>query len=244
MIVLATKLKNHADFKEVLYSSGRRTLLKEYRRKAANLMATLESSHIQPIVHGSIARGDVTSKSDIDIFIPEPPSSFLVETALEKTGISFNVRYVVQATPNYAMKAHIEIDEKTTVSFPLMWMRKIEREFYRFGGELDLSSLQRGFRTVGVDKRLMLIAPTLKGHLESNIVGREEQTAKILGASVETVMDRVHALLKRDEVGRTGVFVKKELNADEPFELALKKLAAVNPAVRRRIKRGSYSSGG
>ena len=199
-------------------------------------MTTLESSHIQSIVHGSIARGDVTAKSDIDIFIPEPPSSFLVETALEKTGISFNARYVVQATPNYAMKAHIEIDEKTTVSFPLMWMRKVEREFYRFGGELNLSHLQRGSRWVGVDKRLMLIEPTVKGHMESNIVGREEQTAKTLGVSVETIMDRVHALLKRDQVGRTGVFVKKELNADETFELALKKLATVNPAVRRRIK--------
>jgi predicted nucleotidyltransferase len=29
--------------------------------------------------------------------------------------------------------------------------------------------------------------------------------------------------LKRDAVGRTGVFVKKELMQDEPFELALKK---------------------
>ena len=211
-------------------------MLKEYRWKAAKLMTTLESSHIQSILHGSIARGDVTAKSDIDIFIPEPPSSFIVETALEKTGISFNARYVVQATPNYAMKAHIEIDEKTTVSFPLMWMRKVEREFYRFGGELNLSHLQRGSRWVGVDKRLMLIEPKVKGHMESNIVGREEQTAKTLGVSVETIMDRVHALLKRDQVGRTGVFVKKELNADETFELALTKLATVNPAVRRRIK--------
>lgn len=219
-------------------------MLKEYRLKAVKLMITLESSHIRPILNGSIVRGDVTSKSDIDIFIPEPPSSFLVETALEKEGISCNVRYVVQATPNYAMKAHIEIDEKTTVSFPLMWMRKVEREFYRFGGELSLSRLQRGSRRVGVDKRLMLIEPTLKGHIESNIVGREEQTAKTLGVSVETVMDRVHALLKRDEVGRTGVFVKKELEADETFELVLKKMAAVNPAVRKRIRQGSYSSGG
>jgi predicted nucleotidyltransferase len=243
-LALAAKIEKNAEFKEIIYSSGRWTLLKEYRWKAAKLMASLESSHIQSIVHGSIARGDVTAKSDIDIFIPEPPSSFLVERALEKTGISFNVRYVVQATPNYAMKAHIEIEEKTTVSFPLMWMRKVEREFYRFGGELGLSHLQRGSRTVGVDKRLMLIEPTLKGHIESSIVGREEQTGKILGVSVETIMDRVHALLKRDEVGRTGVFAKKELNADETFELALKKLAKVNPAVRRRIERGSYSSGG
>jgi predicted nucleotidyltransferase len=240
---LAAKPEKRAEFKEVIYSPARWALLREYREKAAKLMAALESSHIQAIVHGSIARGDVTAKSDIDIFIPEPPSSFLVETALEKMGLSFNSRYVVQATPNYAMKAHIEINEKTTVTFPLMGMRKVEREFYRFGGEMSLSSLQQNCRVTGVDKRLMLIEPTPKGHLESSVVGREEQAAKVLRVSVETVLDRVRALLKRDEVGRTGVFVKKELCADETFELALKKLAEANPAVRRRIRGIGYSAG-
>jgi len=233
---MAAKPEKRSEFREVTYSIERWDLLKKYREKAVNLMATLENSHIRAIVHGSIARGDVTSKSDIDIFIPEPPSSFLVETALEKTGLTFNSRYVVQATPNYAMKAHIEIDEKTIVSFPLMCMRRVEREFYRFGGEMSLSSLQQDLRVAGVDKRLMLIEPTVKGHLESNVVDHEEQAAKVVGVSVETVLDRVRALLKRDEVGRTGVFIKKELTVDETFELALKKLADANPAVRRRIK--------
>jgi len=240
---LAAKPEKHAESKEVIYSPARWALLKEYREKAAKLMATLESSHIQAIIHGSIARGDVTAKSDIDIFISEPPSSFLVETALEKAGLTLNSRYVVQATPNYAMKAHIEIDEKTTVTFPLMGMRRVEREFYRFGGEMNLSSLQQNLRVAGVDKRLMLIEPTANGHLESSVVGREEQAAKVLSVSVETVLDRVHALIKRDEVGRTGVFIKKELTVDETFELALKKLADVNPAVRRRIRGSSYSAG-
>jgi len=233
---MAAKPEKRSEFKEVTYSIERWDLLKNYREKAINLMATLENSHIRAIVHGSIARGDVTSKSDIDIFIPEPPSSFLVETALEKTGLNFNSRYVVQATPNYAMKAHIEIDEKTIVSFPLMCMRRVEREFYRFGGEMSLSSLQQDLRVAGVDKRLMLIEPTVKGHLESNVVDHEEQAAKVVGVSAETVLDRAHALLKRYKVGRTGVFIKKELTVDETFELALKKLADANPAVRRRIK--------
>ena len=240
---MAAKPEKRAEFKEVIYSPARWALLREYREKAAKLMAALESSHIQAIVHGSIARGDVTAKSDIDIFISEPPSSFLVETALEKAGLTLNSRYVVQATPNYAMKAHIEIDEKTTVTFPLMGMRRVEREFYRFGGEMNLSSLQQNLRVAGVDKRLMLIEPTPKGHLESSVVGREEQAAKVLRVSVETVLDRVRALLKRDEVGRTGVFIKKELTMDETFELALKKLAEANPAVRRRIRGIGYSAG-
>jgi hypothetical protein len=83
----------------------------------------------------------------------------------------------------------------------------------------------------------MLIEPTEKGHVESSVVGREEVTAKIIGVASETVLDRVHALLKRDAVGRTGVFVKRELTQDETFELALKKLSELNPAVRRRMKK-------
>jgi len=87
-----------------------------------------------------------------------------------------------------------------------------------------------------VDKRLMLIEPTSRGHVESSIIGRETETARLLGISVETVLDRVHALLRRDQVGRTGVFVEKELVDDETFELALKRLADENPAVRRRLR--------
>jgi predicted nucleotidyltransferase len=237
MALMAAKPEKRLDYKEVIYNSTRWALLREYREKAAQIMTALESFHLQALVHGSIARGDVNKKSDIDIFIPESQSSFLVETALEKAEIPVNARLVVQATPTYAMKAYIEIDAKTSVSFPLMRMRKVEREFYKFGGEMSLNHLRSGVRVAGVDKRLMLIEPTERGHMESSIIGREEQTAKILRISAETVLDRVHALLKRDEVGRTGVFIKKEVAADETFEMALKKLADENPAVRRRIKK-------
>ena len=82
----------------------------------------------------------------------------------------------------------------------------------------------------------MLIEPTVKGHIESSIIGREEQTAKLLGLSAETVLDRVHALLRRDEIGRTGLFVERELTPDETFEMVLKKLCETKPEVRRRMK--------
>jgi predicted nucleotidyltransferase len=233
---MAMKPKKHADYKEVTYTSARWALLREYREKATLIMAALESFRLQTLVHGSIARGDVNKNSDIDVFITEPPSSFLVETALEKARIPVNARLLVQATPNYAMKAYIEVDERTNVSFPLMRMRKVEREFYRFGGEVTLNQLSAGTRMAGVDKRLMLIEPTEKGHAESSIIGHEESAAKRLGVSAETVLDRVHALMKRDKVGRTGVFIKKQLASDETFEMVLKKLADENPAVRRRMK--------
>lgn len=233
---MAVKPTKGGEYQEVTYTSARWAQLHALRAKALPVMAALEASHLPSTVHGSLARGDVKESSDIDIFIPEVQSSFQVETALEKANINCNRRFLVQATPNYAMKAHIEIDETTIVTFPLMEMRRVEREFYQFGGEANLTQLKAEARVVGVDKRLMLIEPTEKGHIESSIVGKEEYAAKRLGISTETVLDRVHALLKRDSIGRTGVFLKRELSSDETFEGVLKKLAEANPAVRRRIK--------
>lgn len=233
---MTKKPERRLEYREVVYDVERWNLLEEFRQKSERIMEALEVFHLESIVHGSIARGDVNRKSDIDIFIPHQTSSFLVEIALEKAGIPVNRRLVVQATPTYAMKAYIEIDENASVSFPLMKMRKVEREFYKFGGEVSLENLREGLRVCGVDKRLMLIEPTEKGHRESTIVGCEDQVAKLLEISVETVLDRVHALLRRNEVGRTGVFVEKELSSGETFEMALKRLADQNPAVRRRLK--------
>jgi hypothetical protein len=233
---MAKKPKRRLEIQEVIYNVERWDLLREFRQKSERIMEALEIFHLESIVHGSIARGDVNKKSDIDVFIPSQASSFLVETALEKAAISINRRLIVQATPTYAMKAYIEIDENTSASFPLMKMRRVEREFYKFGGEVALENSKEGMRVCGVDKRLMLIEPTEKGHVESTIIGREEQVAKLLGISVETVSDRVHALLRRDEVGRTGVFIERELSSSETFEMALKRLADQNPAVRRRLK--------
>ena len=233
---MTKKPERRLEHREVVYDVERWNLVKGFRQKTIGIMEGLEIFHLEAIVHGSIARGDVNQKSDIDVFIPYQTSSFIVETALEKAGIPVNRRLVVQATPTYAMKAYIEIDENASVSFPLMKMRKVEREFYKFGGEVTLENLREGVRVCGVDKRLMLIEPTKKGHRESTIIGREEQAAKLLRISVETVLDRVHALLRRDEVGRTGVFIEKELSSSETFEMALKRLADHNPAVRRRLK--------
>jgi hypothetical protein len=232
---MAKKPLRRLEYREVVYDDEHWALLERLRLKAMQIMKALENFRLEAVVHGSIARGDVTQKSDIDVFIPYQASSFIVETALEKAGVPVNRRLVVQATPTYAMKAYIEIGENANVSFPLMKMRKVEREFYKFGGEATVKSLRNGLRIHGVDKRLMLIEPTQEGHRENTVVGREEHVAKTLGISVETVLNRVYALLRRDDVGRTGVFIEKELFADETFEMALKRLADQNPAVRRRL---------
>ena len=233
---MAKKPVTRAERSEVVYNEKRWKLLKELRAKAVQIMEILDYSNIPSIVHGSIARGDVSEKSDIDVFLPDPPSSFTIETALERANIPINRRVVVQATPFYAIKGYIEVDQQRCVSFPLVKLRQVERDFYKFSGEASLSTLRNEVRVLGVDKRLMLIEPTPKGHVESSIVGREETVSHLLGVSLNTVLDRVHALLRRDEIGRTGVFIERELSPDETFELVLKKLADQNPAVRRRLK--------
>jgi len=233
---MTKKPLKRAERVEVVYSQKRWKLLEELRNKAIEMMEPLEKANLFCIVHGSIARGDVSAKSDIDVFLPEPPSSFLIESTLERAGLRVGRRILVQATPSYAAKGYMELDRQRGVSFPLMKLRPFERNFYRFGGEATLQTLKNSQRVIGVDKRLMLIEPTGQGHVETTIVGREETVAKLLDVSVQTVLDRVHALLRRDEVGRTGVFIERELGPEETFELVLKQLADENPAVRRRLK--------
>jgi predicted nucleotidyltransferase len=233
---MAKKPVKRAERVEVIYDKKRWKLLIELRFKTVQIMETLDKFHLRSIAHGSIARGDVSETSDIDVFLPDPPSSFMIETALDRSGVQVNRRIVVQATPLYAVKGYIEIDKQRCISFPLAKLRPVEKDFYKFGGEASLSMLKKDMRVSGVDKRLMLIEPTSEGHVESAVVGREEAVANLLGVSLNTVLDRVHALLRRDEVGRTGVFIERELSPDETFELVLKKLADQNPAVRRRLK--------
>ncbi len=234
---MVEKPSSHLENREVIYTGEHWIMLERFREEAIRIMEALENHQLEVVIHGSIARGDVNEKSDIDVFIPRHVSSFTVETALENAGIRESRRLVVQATPNYSMKAYIEVDDNVTISFPLMKMRRVEREFYRFGGEASIKNLKENLRVPGVDKRLMLIEPTTEGHQESRIVGREEHVARMLDISVETVSDRVHTLLRRDQVGRTGVFIEEELLRNETFELKLKRLADKNPAVRRRLKK-------
>lgn len=222
--------------KEVTYSSSHWEILNQLRGRSLQVMKKLEKYHLQATVHGSIARGDVTQTSDIDMFISNPRSSFSVETALEMSGFEVLERKIIQATPLYALKAYLELEGQTSVSFPLVKMRQVEKEFYRFGGEASVSILEKNKRVLGVDKRLMLIEPTSEGHIETTVINMEKEVSKLLAISQNTVLDRVRALLRRDKVGRTGVFIEKELNPEETFEQAMKKLADKNPAVRRRIK--------
>ena len=230
------KPARRAELLKVQYDKQHWQLLRKLRSQAVKTMEILHRFNLPAITHGSVARGDVSPTSDVDVFIENPPSSFVVEAALEREAIRMRRRFIVQATPFYAVKGYIEIDELQTISFPLVRMRQVERGFYRFSGTVDLQTLKEDKRVLGVDKRLMLIEPTCDGHIESAVVNREEEVSKLLRLPAKTVLDRVHALLRRDKVGRTGVFIKRELAMNEGFEMALKRLADTKPEVKRRLK--------
>lgn len=226
-----------SDSIRVTYTPERWKLLNILREKACNIMRILESEGLPCVVHGSVARGDVNEKSDIDIMIPIPVPSFKVEFALLKGGFNFYFREIVQATPRHAIKGYIYLDELTVISFPLTQLSRLEREFYKFGGELTLAQLERGIRVPGVDKRLMLIIPRPYGHDEVSVIGRESEVARIIGVSIDIVKERVFVLTRRDEKGRTGVYIRRTLTPEETFEGALMKLASEYPILRRKLER-------
>ena len=222
------------DRKRVVYSPERWRVLREKRKRAIEIMEKLESYSVPSIVYGSVARGDATLQSDIDIFVARRTPSYLIEFALD--GFNIMHRKIVQATPNYAVKGEISLEDKTSVSFPLVSLKSREIEFYYFGGALDLKSLMEDKRVPGVDKRLMLILPTEEGHEEIPILDIDNlELSKILKTGLEIIEERKRVLEKRRETGRTGVFLNVSVPEDESFESFLEKIAKRNPALRRRV---------
>ncbi len=229
-----SNLKN--EIVEVTYNKEKWEILEKFQKKALSLMEALRSCNILSIVYGSIARGDVEINSDIDVFITTPISSSMTEIVLDKLDIIPNKRILVQATPFYAPKGYFEIEENVTISLPLVKLKRVEREFYKFAGENNVKGIKVCKRVIGVDKRLMLIEPQKYGHIESNIIGREALVSKTLGISIETVLERVRVLTKRGRTGRTGRFIEMEISKEENFESVLNKLANSNHPLRKRMK--------
>lgn len=222
---------------EVVYEPWRWRVLEEKRRRAIGIMRVLGARGLEAIVHGSIARGDVNEDSDIDIVIPYPAAPGIVLYTLEHSGIRPYHVEIIQATPSYTPKVYIYLDpdEEAVVSLPLARLGEREREFYRWGGELDLRGLTEGRRVPGVNKELRLVIPTPQGHVEEDVVGAEARVARILGVSIETVMERNRVLTRRRIHGRTGVFLKEPVDPSTPIEEAIDNIARRVPAFRRKV---------
>lgn len=232
-----TPARPRAEHRGVVYPPERWGLLRDLRRRALEVMGALSRRGMEALAHGSLARGDVDEGSDIDLFLPQPTPSYLVETSLLEAGFQPERRELVMATPWQLPKAHLYLDEKTVVTFPLLKPRPLELEFYRFGGALGEEGLRREERVPGVDKRLMLIEPTPTGHLEESVRGREGEVAKRLGVSPEIVRERVQVLTRRREEGHTGLFFRRELSPEESFEKVFSSLVRSHPVLRLRLGR-------
>lgn len=218
------------------YTEKRWAILRDLQEKAARLMKPFSDKHIQCLVYGSVSRGDVSPGSDVDVFIPRPPSPALVQAVIESADINIFGRNIVQATPSYAPKAYYVVDEKQSISIPLTDLRTNEREFYSFAGSSDYSQIRSGARVPGVNKDLNLIEPTTKGHRESPVQGKEGMVAKILGVSPRIVHERVRTLERRRKTGHTGVYLKRSLAYDEDVSTVFRELSLDRPALRRRIR--------
>lgn len=220
------------------YTKERWDLLKGLRAKASTVMLILKENGFESLVHGSLARGDVTPGSDIDIVIPQVMGSFKLELALD--GIGIIGRKLVQATPGSVIKAHIHLPDNIMVTFPMVQPSSRELGFYAFGGQLGTEKLDdvHNNRVPGVDKRLMLIEPVQEGHNEMPLSDLSPGViARRLGVGQDIVTERIRVLSRRAKVGITGVYLDRSLGPDEGFEAVLETIAAADSLVRRRLKK-------
>jgi predicted nucleotidyltransferase len=233
---MAKKVSRVYELREVVYAKERWSLLNELRGLALQLMGVLKTKGVDVIVHGSLARGDVGPKSDVDVFVPEVLPSYIIEEAVLSGGFRISKRELTQATPAHTVKAIVHIEERTKVTFPLLPLRRREREFYRFGGEAGVNELVGGRRVPGVDKRLMMIVPMEYGHYEFSVIQNSEEAARLIGINAEIVNERIRVLTRRDEIGRTGIYYKEELGEGDSFEGKFRERISKDPSLKRLIQ--------
>ena len=233
MISTARRPEILHDGRVITYDEAHWTLLNRLRTEALRVLRQIEEVGVKPMVHGSVARGDVSPTSDIDIIILQQISSYKIELALGGKLL----REVVQATPSSVLKGHIYLPGDIVVSLPLFKTLTREEEFYHWGGIISSDDIESNVRVPGVDKRLLLIEPTPNGHIESGVIDNEPLTAKKLNVNIDIAHERVRVLTRRDSVGRTGVYLTYQLKDSESFEEAAKRLQDKDPALRRTIDR-------
>ncbi len=218
---------------EIVYEQSRFELLSRLREEAWEIQRRVRAP---TFVYGSLARGDVHNKSDIDIIILEPVDALLIEYELGVGEGAPVEREIVQATPNHVVKGHIHINHYTTLTFPLLPLNPVEEEFYRYSGLCGNEEGGRDRRVPGVNKKLLLIQPTERGHIESSIMDRTKELSKLLDVRMDIIQERIRVLTKRTKYGRTGVFLQEPLQPNETFGSKLQYLADRNNIVRRQIR--------
>ncbi|MEM1645060.1 MAG: nucleotidyltransferase domain-containing protein [Ignisphaera sp.] len=222
---------------EVIYTQEHWYVLEEKRAKGLKIVTTLNKCGLfVAIVHGSVARGDITRNSDVDVALLHPYSTSLVKLCLEENGFKVYDVKIVQPTPKHTPKVYIYLDpSEERVSLPLAELDPIEIEYYKFSGFVTKEDILAGKRVRGVNKKLKLVIPTEKGHIEIPVIGNEGYVGRLLGVSIDVVKDRVEALTKRIEEGHSGLFIEVSVPMVEEIEYFIEKLCRENSAFRRAV---------
>ena len=226
-------LRDH--FNNVTYSENHLKLLQQKRERSKNLLEMFVKEGLNPFIYGSIARGDIHNDSDIDMVLMQSIAPYQIEIILDKNGFNNYFREIVMATPADTLKLYIYLNELESITIPLSKFDKKSREFYDFGGKINLNQIKNSIRVPGIDKRLVLIQPTSDGHEEYSIIGNEHLAAKQLNVSIDLINERRRVLLKREKFGKTGVFLKRSIEMNETTEDVLKKLANKKSIVRKKL---------
>jgi len=189
-------------------------------------------------VHGSVARGDVTDTSDIDIFIPYNISSF----RLDLINIFANAeRRIIMGTPNSNIKGLLTIAGNISISFPLTPPTEREVEFYKFSGSAYLQDIQANKFVPGVTKQLLLIEPAINGYWYSSILNDKKRAIKCLKISQRMIDERIRVLTRRNKIGRTGKLLDHILSPNDNFEQTLHQLSSQNIIIRRKLQKSNIS---
>ena len=219
----------------VRFSENDLKILHEKRERSKFLLEMFVKEGLNPFTYGSIARGDVHKDSDIDIVIEQSISPFQIELILNKNGFNHYFREIIMATPTDTVKLYIYLSELESITIPLSKFDKRTKEFFNFGGKINLDQLQKNIRVPGIDKRLLLIHPITDGYEEYSVIGNEHIAAKQLNVSIDLINERKRVLLKREKYGKTGVFLKRPIDIYESTENVVKKLIKKNSIVRKKL---------
>ncbi len=233
------KIIYHLDPTWFPFDASWRRLIDDLRYRAMEVFECLKDAGFSDAgVFGSVARGDVTKRSDVDIHVPRYVSSYRIEAFLLER-FSFLKKEIVQASPNYVPKGIWYLDSGVTVSLPLLPPNQRESEFYRMAGFVSLDDIEKGLFVPGVDKQLTLIEPdpsiSPRGYWKSSIFQNFKIISRKLGVSLQILEERSRVLQLRDQRGRTGVFLREIVDPNKNFEQQFNLLLRKKPILRRLL---------
>ena len=155
-------------------------------------------------------------------------------------------RKIVQGTPNQTPKMEYQLGVNTNIhlSVPFVQLSNRENDFISFAGKLSLTKFQNGEYANCVNKKLLLVEPMdNKGYNYHYTSIRDlpyNDIAKKINVGVDIILERIRVLSRRDDIGRTGLYIDYELNPSEEPEKVLKELASQRQELRRLLQKEKF----